>query len=253
MNKFLHQTIAALAVLFCTAVPQVCSASSMNNEPSAASTGSLSETARSTSGGASLFPVIACGTAPTEWLGNTSASSSAIPLDLAMADLTGDGHPDLVTVRLDRADSSNGQYIIEVQLTEGGGQLLRLAASPADLFITAKDVTGDGTPDIVVRAVGSQAPVAVFLNDGCGHFSANKSGGFAQAVRDVPTQSEFIAEQFSCSSVVASAPGSYTIECADASRRFLNEPGDSLLSTNGWAAFQSFSRFGSNRAPPAIA
>ena len=253
MNRFLHQTIAALSILLCTAVPQVCSASGMNNEPSAASTGSLSETARSASGGESLFPVIACGTAPTEWVGNSSAASSAILLDLAMADFTGDGHADLATVKLDRADSSNAHYVIEIRLTEGGGQVLRLAASPADLFITAKDVTGDGTLDIVVRAVGFQAPVAVFVNDGCGHFSANESGRFAQAVRGVPTESKFMTEPCSCRSVVAAAPGSYTIDCDGASRRFHDEQQDSLLPTNDWAAFQSFSHFGSNRAPPAIA
>ena len=46
-------------------------------------------------------------------------------IGLAMADFTGDTHPDLAAVALDRVDSANAHYWIEIRLTEGGGQILQ--------------------------------------------------------------------------------------------------------------------------------
>lgn len=193
--------------------------------------------------------VFACGAAATIWWGDVHNSSSGIPVGLAIADFTGDSHPDLATIKLDRFDSSSAQYLIEIQLTEGGHQSLTLTAPQRGLFITPKDVTGDGTLDLVVRAVGFQSPVAVFLNDGCGHFSAHEPSRFARTIRDVPTNSEFGSiEGFL--GAPALAQGNNTIACEDDRSQPLQFQKSSLNAGIDLALRRFDSSFGTNRAPP---
>lgn len=99
------------------------------------------------------------------------AISDGVRLGVAMADFTGDSHPDRAIVNLARFGSHSADYFIEIRLTEGGSQLLGLTAPPGGVIITPEDVTGDGTIDLVVRRAGSLEPVAIFINDGCGRFS----------------------------------------------------------------------------------
>jgi hypothetical protein len=119
---------------------------------------------------ASPFRVFRCG---NEGIGDSGLSSepdTAVQLGVTMADFTGDTRPDRATINLARFDSHGAQYFIDVELTEGGHQSLSLSAPPVALFVTARDVTGDGTLDLVVRATSSRSIVAVFVNDGCGRF-----------------------------------------------------------------------------------
>lgn len=252
MKSALHKAIAAVILLTGIVVPQVCGARGTSTKSVEPATALFSENVDGASADGPTVPLFACGAAATVWTGDISAPSSAIPLGLAMADFTGDSHPDLATIKLDRFDSSKAHYFIEIQLTEGGHQSLRLTAPARGLVITPKDVTGDGTLDLVVRVVGSEVPVAVFLNDGCGHFSAKEPAPFARAIQDVPTESEFTStQQFFGAPVIA--PGSYTIACRDCSRRTLQEQRSSPLSADNGAPSQLFAPFGSNRAPPAVA
>jgi hypothetical protein len=170
-----------------------------------------------------------------------------------MADFTGDSHPDLATVALNRFDSSSANYSIEIRLTEGGRQYLRLTAPFGGLYITPKDVTGDGTLDLVVRAGKSHVPIAVFLNDGCGHFSAAaEPAAFAQALREVPSEFSLTTEQLYFSATVVSG-GSYTVECKSESLRNPQEQNGSRFSASYGAPSHSFFSFSSNRAPPTVA
>ena len=183
--------------------------------------------------------------------GNIPARSSAIPVGLAMADFTGDHRPDLVTVKLDRFDSSSARYLIEVELTEGGHQLLRLTGPPGGLFVTPKDVTGDGTVDLVVRVVGSQIPVAVFLNDGCGHFAAGAPVPSSRNLVEVHSDSELRSAN-QCCPAPAVVSGPHSIECQLGSRRSVAEQRSSPLRAIGRASLQLYLEFCSNRAPPAF-
>jgi hypothetical protein len=252
MKSALHKTIAALILLTGIAVPQVCGARTSGSRSTASGPTVFAQKVDGTAVAGSTVPLFECGTAATIWTGDISNSSSAIPLGLAMADFTGDSHPDLATIKLDRFGSSDAQYVIEIQLTEGGHQSLRLTAPARDLVITPQDVTGDGTLDLVVRAVGSRSPIAVFLNDGCGHFSAKEPTRFAQSLQDLPGGPEFTAQQASFGVAVA-ATGPYTAECQHSSRRPLHEKRGSLLFGNDGTPSRLLSSFGSNRAPPALA
>jgi hypothetical protein len=185
----------------------------------------------------------------------TSGSPTpAIGLDLgfAMADFTGDTHPDLATVELNRSDSANAQYLIEIQLTEGGHQSLKLTAPLGGLLITPKDVTGDGNLDLVIRATKSRVPVAIFLNDGFGHFSPAAPAEFSQALREAPYELACRTDQSFFSAPLISSKA-YTAECRSRFPRHREYQNGSLFSANDDAPFDWFPVFGQSRAPPATA
>jgi hypothetical protein len=138
-----------------------------------------------------LVPVYPCSVSSDPSPADFSIPAGAVPLGLAMADFTGDSHPDLATLKIDRLDSSRAYYVIEIQLTEGGRQSLKLAAPQRSLVLTPMDVTGDGTLDLVVHSVGSNVPIAVYLNDGCGHFSANEPTRYTAAIQAMPTGPDY--------------------------------------------------------------
>jgi len=196
------------------------------------------------------------GSAPTAPAVSISSGSPArtigLSLGFAMADFTGDTHPDLATVALNRVDSASAQYLIEVQLTEGGHQLLRVTAPYGGIVITPKDVTGDGNLDLVIRAARFNVPVAIFLNDGRGHFSATDPAAFAGTLRETTSAREFSMDHFFFNATFVS-PKSYAANCQGRSGRTLQEWNGALFSINRSVLLQSFLHFSSNRAPPAVA
>jgi hypothetical protein len=85
----------------------------------------------------------------------------------ALADLDGDGDPDLVT-----ADEGLGVKTVTVLLNDGGGHLV--ARPPLDLgddslpaLVAAGDVDGDGDNDVAVSDPGARL-IRLFANDGHG-------------------------------------------------------------------------------------
>jgi hypothetical protein len=184
---------------------------------------------------------------------NRMSSPLTVPaLGLAVADFTGDSHPDFAIAKLNGLDSPRAQYSIEVRLSEGGGQSLRLTAPFGGLVITPQDVTGDGTLDLIVRSARSHIPVAVFLNDGRGHFSAAESSSFAQALRDVPCELGPATDQFYFGATPIPTE-SYTIAGWSASIRNPQVEVGAVSLVNCSVPTHLLLPFGSNRAPPALA
>jgi len=181
-----------------------------------------------------------------------TAHPEGLDVGFAMADFSGDTHPDLATVALNRFDSANAQYVIEIQLSEGGHQFLRLTAPFGGLLITPKDVTGDGNLDLVIRSARSRIPVAVFLNDGYGHFVAADPNGFTKVLREATSDQEFAPEHFYFNATLVS-PRSYALNFPCGSERALRKQTDSLFSTSYGAPSYLFLPFGLNRAPPEVA
>lgn len=247
MTRVLHTAVAALILLIGVLAPVERRAHGAESRtPSAAVPDTYVLAAQSN---APAIPAFECGAAATIWWGDIHDSSNAVPVGLAVADFTGDSHPDVATIKLNRSDSSTAQYLIEIQLTEGGHQLLRLNAPQRGVFITPKDVTGDGTLDLVVRAVGLESPIAVFLNDGCGHFFAREPAPFAHSIRDVPTKSDLTSIQLFLGTPGLSR-GSSPIARRDDSWQPVQLQGNSLYAGIDSTLRRFDSSFGSNRAPP---
>jgi hypothetical protein len=185
------------------------------------------------------------------------ASSSGLyraapQIALAIADFTGDTHPDSATVQLHRVDSSNAQYSIEIRLTEGGDQILALAAPFGGLLVTPKDVTADGNLDLVIRSATNHALVAVLLNDGSGHFHRSDNELFP-AERNDDSSSCRVGKHAMFIAVALGCPESHpSIASPPSSPRPVLDEKPLLLP----ADFRSMSRqlpcITSNRAPPSL-
>jgi hypothetical protein len=177
---------------------------------------------------------------------------TAPALGLAMADFTGDTHPDLVTVELEKLDSSSACYWIEIRLTEGGHQILKVRAPFGGLLIAPRDVTGDGNLDLIVRSASSRAPVALFLNDGNGHFSRANVASFANALHDGSSEFAFTTQETYPGANLACLE-SYTAECPAGVLGYLQQQEGAMFLPNCYSASRLFLSFGANRAPPSLA
>lgn len=186
-------------------------------------------------------------------LDNSPKPTTGLSMGFAMADFTGDTHPDSATVEFNGFDSARAQYVVEIRLSEGGYQFLPLTAPFGGLLITPKDVTGDGNLDLIVRDAKSQVPVAVFLNDGSGHFSpAAEPGSFVRALPEAPSGFRFTTERMRFDSMFVS-PTSCAAEHQSGSASKPQAKDASILPVNNGAPSHSAPLFGLNRAPPSVA
>jgi hypothetical protein len=197
-------------------------------------------------------PVYRCSVSSDPSPADFSVPAGAVPLGLAMADFTGDSHPDLATLKIDRLDSSRAYYVIEIQLTEGGRQSLKLTAPPRSLVLTPVDVTGDGTLDLVVHGVGSNVPVAVFLNDGCGHFSAKEPARYTPAIQEIPAGADYSSMRVRFDSAAVGRGASATDSQGQAVYSRQGPRHRCFLAWEG-APAERFLPLRTDRAPPATA
>jgi hypothetical protein len=90
----------------------------------------------------------------------------------AIADLDGDGLPDLAIARAEGWGPKGFQYRIGLDLTTRAGPTsFSVSAEIGGLRIIPRDVDGDGYLDLVITSAWSLAPVGVWINDGHGRFT----------------------------------------------------------------------------------
>ncbi len=119
------------------------------------------------------------------------ATDASYAYSVAVADVNGDGRPDIVTA------NSDPPFNVTVLLGNGDGSFAPAAGSPFAVgafnpgSVAVADVNGDGRPDIVTANGGSDN-VTVLLGNGAGSFApavgspfAVGTGGGAVAVADV--------------------------------------------------------------------
>lgn len=137
-----------------------------------------------------------------------------------IADFDGDSRPDLASVHIAQTGLRNTRYWIAFQLSGRSGQTVSVMAPTGGLRIIARDVNGDNFPDVVITTFWTNKPVAIFLNDGLGNFTA---------VNPSELQSAFAAPETACTSAVdeirdaTALPYSRSIpgNCGQGSKSFL--------------------------------
>jgi len=132
-----------------------------------------------------LFPgfVTTAAAAPPAAQGGPASTPTSFS-NFALADFDGDRKPDLASVEFNRFDSAWVRYSITFRLTAGGGQTVGVTAPLGGLELAARDVNGDASLDLIVRTAWLHQLVAVFLNDGHGHFAAADPSAFVLRLRD---------------------------------------------------------------------
>jgi len=103
---------------------------------------------------------------------------SGSKLPFAIDDFDMDGRPNLATVEPASGSPSLTIYRIQVQLDDGGRQSTDILAPSGGLRLTARDVNGNGTPDLIVSLAWREEPFAVLLNDGHASFSLADPSSF---------------------------------------------------------------------------
>ncbi len=107
------------------------------------------------------------GTTPPAFTAQPSPAAGSLPLSVAVADVNGDGWPDLVT-------ANSGSDTVSVLLGDGRGGFAAktdFATGSNPQFVAVADVNGDGQLDLVVANYWSDT-VSVLLGNGSGGFAA---------------------------------------------------------------------------------
>ncbi len=92
----------------------------------------------------------------------------------AVADLDGDGRPDLAVAKLEGRGPGGFRYRIDLDLTSRSGpSSFSVLAQRGGLIITPRDVNGDWQPDLIITSGWSFTPIGVWINDGHGEFARN--------------------------------------------------------------------------------
>jgi hypothetical protein len=110
-----------------------------------------------------------------------------------IADLDGDGRPDLAIAKIGHSGRQGSQYRLKVYLSQSGARS-RLDIPVRDgMFFLARDIDGDGDLDLIVMGSWPPAPVAVWINDGHGRFSLTDPTAYSN-----PDENSDIRPAFHC-------------------------------------------------------
>lgn len=159
--------------------------------------------------------VAAAASSPPQTLPAPALASTS---NLALADFDGDRKPDLASVEFNHFDASAARYWITFRLTTGGRQTVEVIGPLGGLDISARDVNGDAALDLIVRTAWQHQIVAIFLNDGHGHFAAAANPSAFSADLGNSCSAWLLATRQGCEICVLSCPECSAGECQGAGR-----------------------------------
>ena len=114
-----------------------------------------------------------------------SPTSSFCDQGCAIADLDGDGRPDLAIARAEGWGPSGFQYRIDLDLTTRvEPSSFSVFAQRGGLRIIPRDVNGDWELDLIITSAWSFTPVGVWINNGHGRFTPSDPSAYPQCTWD---------------------------------------------------------------------
>ncbi len=126
--------------------------------------------------------------------GSIGTGAGDVPVSIALADMDGDGHLDVVAagayIGLDPLYGQEASNLVSVLKGDGKGDLglpKVYRSEPSMYGLALGDLNGDNHPDVIVASLDTDT-AAVLLNDGTGAFTA-PVGGYIGYIQDSPGNS----------------------------------------------------------------
>jgi hypothetical protein len=118
----------------------------------------------------------------------SSAPTTDVTSNFAIADFDGDQQADLATVQAGTGSASQSRYLIRFELTSGNRQFFGVTGPAGGLQISPRDVNGDHALDLVVSTAWLNQTIAILLNDGHGNFTLADPSAFPEVAPDSQAQ-----------------------------------------------------------------
>jgi hypothetical protein len=87
-----------------------------------------------------------------------------------LGDFDGDSHIDVVTSRAERLPGHEYSHEVSLQLSGSASTSFTFRDRYPNVELNSRDIDGDHDRDIIIRETATSEPLAVWLNDGSGHF-----------------------------------------------------------------------------------
>jgi hypothetical protein len=87
-----------------------------------------------------------------------------------LADFDGDSQIDVVTSRAERLQDHEYSHEVSLKLSGSPSTSFTFRDRYPNVQLNSRDIDGDHDRDIIIRDAGTSEPLAVWLNDGSGHF-----------------------------------------------------------------------------------
>ncbi|HEY4085553.1 MAG TPA: VCBS repeat-containing protein [Bryobacteraceae bacterium] len=100
----------------------------------------------------------------------------------SLADLDGDRVADLANAGPGVRDGDRYVHNVQIDLSHFGKSSFNIHGGSASIRLSLRDIDGDHDRDLVVFDPSSALPVAVWLNDGAGHFTEADLHSYARAI-----------------------------------------------------------------------
>jgi hypothetical protein len=101
-----------------------------------------------------------------------------------LADFDGDSKIDVVTSRAERLPGHEYSHEVSLELSGSPSTSFTFRDRYANVQLNSRDIDGDHDRDIIIRETGTSEPLAVWLNDGSGHFLEGDLEHFRAALEE---------------------------------------------------------------------